>query len=55
MMYKDDIMDSDDNYISLDNLPTLNIQESDFSDLRDLIEDFVDLKDLLNDENYTND
>ena len=54
-MYKDDIIKSDSNYISLDNLPPPPPQERDFSDLRDLIEDFDDLKDLLNDKNYTSD
>lgn len=55
MMYKDNIIESDSNYISLDNLPPLKPQERDFSDLRDLIEDPDDLRDLLNDENYTSD
>lgn len=54
-MCKDEILDSEDNYISLENIPPRKEPEGDFSDLRELLEDFVELRDLLDDKEYTSD
>ena len=55
-MFKvEDIIETENMFIPLDNLPPHKEPESDFSDLRELLDDFVDLRDLLNDENYTSD
>lgn len=56
MMFKvDDIIETENMFIPLDNLPPRKEPEGDFSDLRELLEDFVELRDLLDDKEYTSD
>lgn len=51
----EDIIETENMFIPLDNIPPYKESEGDFSDLRELLEDFVDLKDLFDDKEYTSD